>query len=213
MSEDTKVNNDFGIPDAQPNYVPDLQPKFEGGAVDAATLAMSEPTKTAAAIAAVAGTESASDRESRLQLLAQVEINKERDAEDVAAIVAAERARRAQELLPIDTSGWPADYDKIRIYRGQNKQDKGYVELSINGFCIKAPRDREIILPHIFVTECLDHAVEEITIQSQGGLITQPSHRFPYQFIAKASSAEYAAFQIQERALAERQLSTVRMSA
>lgn len=165
------------------------------------------------ATAGVAPAESTEERMARLRALAQVEINKETDDEIVAKMVAEERARRAQELLPIDTTGFPADYDKINIYKGREKQDKAYVELGLDGYTIKAPRGREIILPHVFVSECLDHAVEEITTQSEGGLITQPAHRFPYQFIGKATPAEYKEFQIQERALADRDFRVARASA
>jgi hypothetical protein len=159
-----------------------------------------------APVAQIGMVETPEQRMARLRALAQAEIDKETDAEVVARMVAEERAKRADELLPKDTSGWPADYDKIEIAMGPNKNDPLHVPLGLNGFTIKAPRGKEIIVPHIFVTECLDHAIEEITVQSQGGLITRPQRRFPYQFLGKATPEEYKTFVTEQKALAERQM-------
>lgn len=208
MSETT---NPFNIPD----YVPDLSPKAKG--VVAAAPGLDGPTPTIAALAQAAEVnaagETAEQRSARLRAAAQIEIDKERDAEEVSAIVAAERQRRAQELLPTDSSGFPAEYVKVTIFKGQGKHDLSYVPLGINGFCIKAPRGIQIILPKIFVDECLEHAIEEVTEQSQGGLITRPVHRFPYNLHGVATKAEYQAFMVEQKALAERQTTTARMSA
>lgn len=129
-----------------------------------------------------------------------------------AKLLAEARAKRSADLMKdeiefaTDTNGLPEDYDKISIFRGQGKQDLTYVPLGLDGLVIKVPRGEDVIIPHIFVTECLDHAVEEVTIKSQGGLITRPAHRFPYQFKGKATKAEYQEFQRVQRDKAQREL-------
>lgn len=190
MSEQA-TKDPFNLPPqhAAPDFCAQLEPQFEPPA------------------------EASEARMARLRALAAIEINKESDAEIVARMVAEERAKRAEALLPKDTSGWPAEYDRINIFKGPQKFDKAYVELGINGYTIKAPRGTDIILPRVFVTECLDHAIEEVTTQSQGGLITRPVHRFPYQKLGEASPAEYKAFQDEQKALAAQQENTARMSA
>ena len=40
----------------------------------------------------------------------------------------------------------------------------------------------------------LKNAVEDITLQGEGGLITRPALRFPYQILGPASEEEYQAF-------------------
>lgn len=187
MSE--QVNNDFGIPGP------------------AGTATVPPP------VAAVTVGETPEQRMARLQALADIAIGQESDAEIVERLVAEARAARAAKLLPTDTAGFPADYDRIVIYPGRDENDLSYVPLSINGFCIKAPRDVEIILPHIFVTECLDHAVETKVTQAKdrsgqltGGLILRSAHRFPYQFKGKATPEEYKAYQQSQRAQFEHEM-------
>ena len=205
MTEAVEGNNAF--------MVADLEPKapVEESAVAAA---LQTALNTAAAQPPKPDGEDADTRMARLRALAQIEIDKESDQEVVARIVAEERAKRAEALLPKDTSGWPADYDKIEIFEGKSKEDPQYVTLGLNGYTIKVPRGAQVILPHVFVSECLDHAVEDVTIRSQGGLITRPVKRFPYSFVGKATADEYKAFQAEQRELASRQQSAFdRMSA
>lgn len=206
MSEEKTTMQDPNNPFNLPAYVPDLSPKAKvdasaigGGSSNVALDPKPELQPSATG-------ESAEARTARLRRLAQIEIDAETDADLVKQMVTDERARRAQELLPIDTSGFPADYVRVTVALGQGKHDLSYVPLSINGYCIKVPRGREVILPRIFVDECLEHAIEEITEQSQGGLITRPVHRFPYSIKGSATTAEYQAFVANQRALAERQL-------
>jgi len=157
-------------------------------------------------------TETDADRIARLRAKAELQAAQEFDEDAVFAKLLAEaRDKRMRVIsgeeveLPTDTRGLPEDYDKVEIFRGQNKQDLSYVPLSLNGLVIKVPRGREVILPHAFVVDCLDLAVEDITVQSQGGYTTRPAHSFPYSFKGKATPEEYKAFQEREKALAQRE--------
>ena len=122
-----------------------------------------------------------------------------------AKLLAEARARRSAALtkdeveLPTNTDALPEEYDRINIYRGAGKQDLSYAPLGLDGLFFKVPRGEDVILPHIVVTECLDHAVEDVTIKSQGGIVFRPTQRFPYQFKGKATKAEYQEYQKQQR--------------
>lgn len=150
-------------------------------------------------------TETSDQRLIRLQKQAEALIAQETDAEVVERMVAEARAKRAAAELPQDTDGFPKEYVRVVIFKGSQKFDLSYVPLGINGFVIKCPRGEEVILPKCFVTECLEHAIEEVTVQSQGGLITRPAHRFPYSLKGPATPEEYKAFQDQQRELHSRQ--------
>lgn len=156
--------------------------------------------------------ETDAERVARLRAKAELQAAQEFDEDAVYAKLLAEaRDKRMKVIsgdeveLPTDTRGFPEDYDVIRIYRGQGKQDLNYVPLSLNGLVLKVPRDREVIIPHAFVQDCLDLCVEDVTITSDGGYTTRPAHRFPYNFVRKATTAEYKAFQEREKALAQRE--------
>ena len=156
--------------------------------------------------------ETDAERVARLRAKAELQAAQEFDEDAVfAKLLADARDKRLKSIssdeveLATDTRGFPDDYDKIKIFRGQNKQDLSYVPLSLNGLVIKVPRDREVILPHAFVVDCLDLMVEDITVQSQGGYITRPAHRAPYNFLGKATKEEYMAFQEREKAQAQRE--------
>jgi len=95
---------------------------------------------------------------------------------------------------PMDSQGFPKKYVRLEIFVGRDAQDLSYVPLGINGYVVKVTRGKEVILPSIFVTECLAHAIEEITTQSEGGLVTRPSLRFPYAVKGEATEAEYLEF-------------------
>jgi len=156
--------------------------------------------------------ETDAQRFARLREKAALQAAQEFDEDAVFAKLLAEaRQKRLNVIsgdevdLATDTRGFPEDYDVIRIFRGQNKQDLSYVPLSLNGLVIKVPRDVEVILPHAFVVDCLDLMVEAVTVQSQGGYVTRPAHRAPYNFIRKATTAEYKAFQAQQIEKAQRE--------
>ena len=159
----------------------------------------------------VVADETPEQRAARIKARAEALAFTEAEEEEVQRLVADARAKRAaanlppdETRLPVDTQGFPADYDKIVIFKGQSKNDLAYVPIGINGFVIKAPRGETIIIPHVF-TEVLEHAVEEVTVQSQGGLITRPAHRFPYQIQGKATPEEYQAYMQGQRAKAQMQ--------
>jgi hypothetical protein len=167
-----------------------------------------------AVFAAPAVEETESDRSARLRAKAATQAAAEFDEAAVyAQMLAEERAKRLARItngpevdLANDTRGFPADYDKIKIFRGSNKQDLPYVPLSLNGLVLKVPRDQEVIIPHAFVADCLDLCVEDITVKSQGGYVTHPAHRFPYSFIGKATPEEYKKFQEEQKAKAQREM-------
>lgn len=155
--------------------------------------------------------ETPEQRALRIKARADAIALKDAEEEEVQRLVAAARAERVKANLPpdetklaVDTQGFPAEYDKVVIFKGQGKNDLSYVPIGINGFVIKAPRGEEIIIPHVF-TQVLENAVEEVTIQSQGGLITRPAHRFPYQIRGRATPEEYKAYQMQQRSKAQMQ--------
>ena len=182
-------NEGFGIPE----MLDVLKPNFIKDALDkSAAIPIAEETPE--------------QRMARLQHLADLQIGRETDAEIIERLVAEARAKRAAELLPMDTAGFPADYDRVEIYEGQGEHDLPYVPLTLNGYCIKAPRGVEVILPHVFVTECLDHAIETRVTQSKGGLTLRSAHRFPYRAVGKATPDEYKAYQKQQKELATQQL-------
>ena len=152
------------------------------------------------------------ERIAALRAKAEAEAAAEFNEEAVYAKLLAEaRQKKIDELsaaeagIPLDTSGFPEDYDKVTVFKGQGKFDLSYVPLGINGYVIKVPRGVPVILPHAFVAECLEHAVETQVEQASGGLVLRDTHRFPYQFHGKATTEEYKKFQAQQRELAGRQ--------
>lgn len=99
----------------------------------------------------------------------------------------------------LDAQGFPKEYVRLEIYPGREKHDLDYVPLGINGYVLKITRGHEVIIPKVF-ERVLAQAVEEITIQSEGGLITRPAQRFPYSVKGPATEAEYLAFRDKMRA-------------
>ena len=158
------------------------------------------------AFAAPTADETDAERLARLRQKAELQAAQEFDEDAIfAKLLADARDKRTKEVmrevdLPTDTSGLPEDYDVIKIFRGQNKQDLNYVPLSLNGLVIKVPRDKEVIIPHAFVVDVLEQMVEAITMAKHDnagrmtGVEIRPAHRAPYNFIRKATTAEYKAF-------------------
>lgn len=97
------------------------------------------------------------------------------------------------DLGTLDSQGFPKEYVKLEIFAGREKHDLNYAPLGIGGYVLRVQRGVEVIVPKIFVDECLAHAVEEITVQSEGGLVTRPALRFPYHVRGPATEAEYDA--------------------
>ncbi len=100
---------------------------------------------------------------------------------------------------PVDSQGFPKEYVYLTVFPGRDKHDLAYVPLGIKGYVIKVTRGIEVIVPKVFVTECLEHAVEDITVQSEGGLITRPSLRYPYSVRGPATEDAWKAFQAKMR--------------
>lgn len=93
-----------------------------------------------------------------------------------------------------DAQGFPRKYVRLQVFRSQNPQDSAYVTPGINGYVIRIERGKDVIVPSVFA-EVLEHCIEEVTTQSEGGLVTRPSHRFPFSVLGEATEAEYLAFQ------------------
>src|ERR1035437_10249233 len=91
-------------------------------------------------------TETEEQRIARLRAQAKVLAAQESDAELLAKFLAEAKAAQREELLPTDLSGWPADYDKVEIYEDQDVNALPWVPLGLNGYTLRAPRGREIIL-------------------------------------------------------------------
>lgn len=127
----------------------------------------------------------------------------EANAKLITAGIADADAPPGEGTGPVDAQGFPEDYVRVEIFQGRDKQDLSYVPLGIGGYVLKVTRGREVIIPSVFVTECLEHAIEEITMQSEGGLVTRPALRFPYQVRGKATKEEFLAQQAEFRATSQ----------
>jgi len=167
--------------------------------------------------------ESTADRVARLRAKAAAQVEQEFDEDAVLAQFLSEaRAKKLADLSkdPInfatDTKGFPDDFDVITIFAGRDKNDLSYVPLGfsspdIGQITLKVPRGVEVILPHIFVANCLDLAIETITtpkLDARGnlaGLEIRDAHRFPYNFKRKATKEEYKAFQESQKEKATRE--------
>ena len=112
---------------------------------------------------------------------------------EIAALRAKLAAKDAPPIQDLDTQGLPKKYVKLEVYRGSQAQDPEFVKPSVNGYMVKIQRGEKVIT-HACFAEVLDHAVEEITVQSEGELITRPNHRFPFQVLGEATEEEYLAF-------------------
>lgn len=155
--------------------------------------------------AAVAPTETEDQRIARIRAQAVAVATQESDAELLAKFVAEEKAKQREALLPMDTSGFPAEYDKIEIYEGQDANALSYVPVGVNGLTIKIPRGEEVIIPHVF-TLALENAVVSTVTQGAGGLIIRDKHSYPYQLRGKATPVEYKTYiagQRQKQAMQE----------
>lgn len=150
-------------------------------------------------------TETPDQRTARIRAKADAVAAQEAEAEEVARLVAADRATRAIEAIPTDTSAFEEIYDRVEIYEGRDKNDSAYVPLGINGFVIKVPRGEEVILPRAF-TEVLEHAIETLSTQTKNGITIRDAHRFPFSKRGTATKAEYQSYQAKQRAKADTQL-------
>ena len=125
-----------------------------------------------------------------------------------AAVAAAVQAPAAQAIptqgaaprysvddkdIPRDHRGLRKQYFKVKVYKGQSKNDQSYVKLGVNGYGIMVTRGVDAILPVDFI-HVLDHALEAVVVQSEGGLICEDTHRFPFEVKGEVSEADYLAF-------------------
>lgn len=98
-----------------------------------------------------------------------------------------------------DVRGFRKKYVHLEVFKGNGKQDLSYVPVSVNGYSWRIERGAKVIVPTA-VVEALRNAVTDVTIQSEGGLITRPAPRFPFQVSGPATEAEYLAFCAKMRA-------------
>ena len=99
---------------------------------------------------------------------------------------------------PIDSQGFPKKYVKLTIAESSNPEDLMYVPLAIEGYAIKVTRGKMVILPTVF-EEILAHAIQEVTVRSEGGLSTRPALRFPYNVHGPATEEEFLTFRAKMR--------------
>ena len=118
----------------------------------------------------------------------------------------AEASLPAPEVQDLDNLGFPKKYVKLTVFKGTDKQDLSYVPVGVNGFVWRIRRGEAVVV-HSVVADALNNAVTEVVIQSEGGLITQPAHRFPYQ-ASPATQAEYDAFKAKMAAEGKRVVTT-----
>jgi len=147
-----------------------------------------------------------SDVEARLRAQAAVAVASQIDEKALLAKYTAEAlaAREAElredaeaslpevEVQDLDNLGFPKKYVRLTIFKGTSKQDLSYVPVGCNGFVWRIRRGEAVVV-HSVVADVLNHAVTEVVLQAEGGLVTMPAHRFPYQ-AAPATEAEYIAF-------------------
>lgn len=125
-------------------------------------------------------------------------------AEELAKLEASVRSKVAEDIQgnEISADDFPQVFYKITIFKGPNKHDLSYVPVGVNGYAWKIERGPEVIVPSV-VVDALNDAVGEVTIQSEGGLITRPAHRFPFQVLGQATRKEYDEFRAKNRAAAK----------
>lgn len=92
-----------------------------------------------------------------------------------------------------DAHGFPKKYVELMIFHGDAKE-LAYVPLGVNGFICKVQRGEKVILNSVFL-EVLEHAVTEVVIQHEGGLITRPKHQYQFNVTRHdVPEPEYLAF-------------------
>lgn len=148
--------------------------------------------------------ETEEQRLERIRAKAASVVAAEADEALLKRLIAEERAKTAPVALV--EQGFPAKYSRVIIYQGSSKQDQDFVPLGINGNTVKVPRGVEVILQNCYIEECLERAVEEITVKSYGGYTTRPAHRFTWKVLGSATPEEYKAFLEKQRVKAEREI-------
>lgn len=113
-------------------------------------------------------------------------------AQQAAALRAAagDAPEKPQDL---DSQGFPKEYVRLHIFKGSRPDDLSRVPIGIRGYVINVERGKDVIIHKAFA-DVLKDAIEDVTISGEGGLVTRPAHRFPFQILGTASEAEYKAF-------------------
>ena len=93
----------------------------------------------------------------------------------------------------LDSQGFAREYVKLRIFEGSRPDDIKRVPLGINGYVVEVDRGPVVVIHKEFAA-VLEHAGEDITVSGDGGLVTRPAHRFPFQIVGPATEDEYLAF-------------------
>lgn len=101
--------------------------------------------------------------------------------------------------VDLDSQGFPKEYVRLHIFKGQRPDDLAYVPIGIRGFVVKVTRGEDVIIHKAFA-DVLKDAIEDVTVSGEGGLTTRPAHRFPFQIKGTATEAEYHAFHAKMKA-------------
>lgn len=131
--------------------------------------------------------------ESEEQILARY-VAEARAKRDEALRAKASELTAAEEGTGLaEGQGFPNKYVRLVVFKGNARSDQEFVKLGVNGYAWKIARGTEVVVPSV-VANALHDAVQDVTVQSEGGLITRPALRFPYQVIGEATEKEYRAF-------------------
>lgn len=109
---------------------------------------------------------------------------------------------------PRDAFGFRKQYFKIHVYEGREKGAESICKVGVNGRAFLMKRGTDVIVPSV-VVEALNHAVQEVTVQGEGQLITRPALRYPFQVKGEATEQEYIEFQKKMRGAREAQAQAV----
>lgn len=120
-------------------------------------------------------------------------------AEANAKLLAATAPDAVEPVQDLDSQGFPKEYVRLQIFKGSRPDDLAYVPIGIRGFVVKVERGVEVVIHRAFA-DVLKDAIEDVTVSGEGGLVTRPAHRFPFQILGPATEADYQAFHAKMRA-------------
>jgi hypothetical protein len=93
-----------------------------------------------------------------------------------------------------DAHGFSKKRFRIFIHESQNASDPKEQPVSINGYAWNIKRGVDVLVPPE-VVHVLENAITEVVVQAEGGLITRPAHRIPFQNYGEATAADLAKFE------------------